>query len=257
MFTKERKLVYWIWSSDWGCLFLRDPTEYVSPLLTWGRKQIQLPKRCFLVFRILDDWQSPETQYFWILNFVFYFLSEQTFILIHYSESFCHIRFPVTQHSVCFKQEKGKCFILTIYRCLPRPLRSRNVAPHYIYPYETIEYDIALKNNRVNFAVQDILDYRIYFLQLRIDSVDLQFWYVHKRKGKSQSLLSLDICINHYCEILEYNFLWLPDSNQIYCGYTAEGLSWVHDTPLYSWYGFPVKMFVPKQAILTEVFGTF
>jgi hypothetical protein len=33
-------------------------------LLTCGRKQIQFPKCCFLVFRIPDDGQSPDIQWF-------------------------------------------------------------------------------------------------------------------------------------------------------------------------------------------------
>jgi hypothetical protein len=33
-------------------------------LETGGQKQIQFPKCCFLAFRILDNGQSPETQYF-------------------------------------------------------------------------------------------------------------------------------------------------------------------------------------------------
>jgi hypothetical protein len=46
-------------------LFLRGLTECLLPF-TWARKQIQFPK-CFLVFRILNDGQSPEPQQFWIL----------------------------------------------------------------------------------------------------------------------------------------------------------------------------------------------
>jgi hypothetical protein len=37
------------------------------PLLTWGWKHVQFPKRCFLVFRIPEDRQRSETQQFWVL----------------------------------------------------------------------------------------------------------------------------------------------------------------------------------------------
>jgi hypothetical protein len=34
------------------------------------RKQIKFPKRCFLVFRIQDDGQRPETEQFWLLYII-------------------------------------------------------------------------------------------------------------------------------------------------------------------------------------------
>jgi hypothetical protein len=43
------------------CLLKVPNVVRVFPV-SWGRKQIQFPKRCFLVFKIPDDGQSPETQ---------------------------------------------------------------------------------------------------------------------------------------------------------------------------------------------------
>jgi hypothetical protein len=44
----------------------------------WRRKQIPFQKRCFLVFRIPDDAQSPETQCFWVLHSVIHKLVKST-----------------------------------------------------------------------------------------------------------------------------------------------------------------------------------
>jgi hypothetical protein len=56
------------YSQNYGFLyfdFSKEPNKVgVSLLFTWRWKQMQFPKWCLPVFRILDDGQSPETWQF-------------------------------------------------------------------------------------------------------------------------------------------------------------------------------------------------
>jgi hypothetical protein len=47
-------------------LFLRDPTEYMSSSPHLRMERDPVSETCFLVFRIADDVQSRETEYFWV-----------------------------------------------------------------------------------------------------------------------------------------------------------------------------------------------
>jgi hypothetical protein len=72
------------WANDWSWLFLRDMSTCLLPI-TWGWKHIQFPKLCFLVFRIPDDGQSPETQQLWVLYTIvrtFYILQGECCLLL-------------------------------------------------------------------------------------------------------------------------------------------------------------------------------
>lgn len=120
------------------------------------------------MFRIVRIAHSVELAFEWNacrepaagpLNFVFYCLPGQ--MLEQYCHFLQHLFWFIIQNGSptshfkwysipCFpRQEKGMYFILGHYRCLPRLLRFRIVAPHRSHCYVSTEFDIALKNNRV------------------------------------------------------------------------------------------------------------
>jgi hypothetical protein len=55
------------WAVQWLRLALsKRPNRAGLPSFPWRRKRIQFPKRCvFQLFRILDEGQSPQIQWFW------------------------------------------------------------------------------------------------------------------------------------------------------------------------------------------------
>jgi hypothetical protein len=55
-------------ASDWGWLFLRDPTEHVSPSLHLRTQTYPVLEMLFSRFLIPSHGQSPEPQWFWVLH---------------------------------------------------------------------------------------------------------------------------------------------------------------------------------------------